>query len=157
MKLNKKHPLYQEDLKRIISTPGVSTLKGKSVLVTGATGLIGLQLIDALMLMGDVRVIAVGRSREKAAARLGEYYDRPLFTFMEQDVCLPFPDGLNVDFIIPLASNTHPLPYSKFPVTLKRTFATTIPIFVLRFRRTSGRAICRSVWYSVTVPVSQKR
>lgn len=116
MKLNKKHPLYQEDLKRIISTPGVSTLKGKSVLVTGATGLIGLQLIDALMLMGDVRVIAVGRSREKAAARLGEYYGNPLFTFMEQDVCLPFPDGLSADFIIPLASNTHPLAYSKFPV-----------------------------------------
>lgn len=116
MKLNKKHPLYQEDLKHIISTAGVSTLKGKSVLVTGATGLIGLQLIDALMLMGDVRVIAVGRSREKAAARLGEYYGNPLFTFMEQDVCLPFPDGLSVDFIIPLASNTHPLAYSKFPV-----------------------------------------
>lgn len=116
MKLNKKHPLYQEDLKRIISTPGVSTLKGKSVLVTGATGLIGLQLIDALMLMGGVKVVAVGRSREKAAARLGEYYDNPLFTFMEQDVCLPFPDGLSADFIIPLASNTHPLAYSKFPV-----------------------------------------
>lgn len=116
MKLNKKHPLYQEDLKHIISTPGVSTLKGKSVLVTGATGLIGLQLIDALMLMGGVKVVAVGRSREKAAARLGEYYDNPLFTFMEQDVCLPFPDGLSADFIIPLASNTHPLAYSKFPV-----------------------------------------
>ncbi len=119
-KLNKQHPLYQEDLDRIISTEGFSALHGKSVLITGATGLIGLQLVDALMkanLQGaEIKVYAVGRSQAKAEGRLGEYFDNPLFRFMEQDVSMPFPDSLQVDYIIPLASFTHPLAYSTYPV-----------------------------------------
>ena len=94
MPLNKKPPLYQEDLKYILSTKGIETLRGKSILITGATGLLGVNLIDALMLMGDVKVYAVGRSKEKAASRLGEYYDNPNFEFIEQDVCQPFADNL---------------------------------------------------------------
>lgn len=116
MQLNKRHPLYQEDLRYILSTKGIEILRGKSILITGATGLLGVNLIDALMLMGDVMVYAVGRSKEKATSRLGEYYDNPNFVFIEQDACQPLPDDLKVDFIIPGASNTHPLAYSLFPI-----------------------------------------
>lgn len=116
MKLNKKHPLYQEDLNYILSTKGLNALRGKSILITGATGLLGLNLIDALMLMGDVMIYAVGRSKEKAASRLGEYYDNPNFEFIQQDVCEPFAENMKVDYIIPGASNTHPLAYSQYPV-----------------------------------------
>ena len=38
--LNKKHPLYQEDLNNILSVKGLEGLEGKSILITGATGLI---------------------------------------------------------------------------------------------------------------------
>ena len=116
MLLNKLHPLYQEDLSNILSVKGIETLKGKSILITGATGLIGVHMIDALMKLGNVKVYAVGRSKETAAKRLGEYYDNPDFIFIEQDVCLPFPEDLKVDYIIPGASNTHPLAYSQFPI-----------------------------------------
>ena len=132
--MNKQHPLYQEDLAGILAVKDIEQLRGKRFLITGATGLIGVQLIDALMQMGDVTVIAVGRSREKAADRLGEYFDNPCFTFLEHDVTEPFnkeeieqaisplsaspikggrEGGL---FVIPLASNTHPLAYSQYPV-----------------------------------------
>ena len=116
MHLNKLHPLYQEDLSNILSVKGIETLKGKSILITGATGLIGVHMIDALMKLGDVKVYAVGRSKETAAKRIGEYYDNPDFIFIEQDVCLPFPEDLKVDYVIPGASNTHPLAYSQFPI-----------------------------------------
>lgn len=116
MHLNKLHPLYQEDLSNILSVKGIETLKGKSILITGATGLIGVHMIDALMKLGDVKVYAVGRSKETAAKRLGEYYDNPDFIFIEQDVCLPFSQDLHVDYIIPGASNTHPLAYSQYPI-----------------------------------------
>ena len=116
MRLNKLHPLYQEDLSNILSVKGIETLKGKSILITGATGLIGVHLIDALMKLGDVKVYAVGRSKERARERLGEYYDNHDFAFIEQDVCQPFPEDLKVNYIIPGASNTHPLAYSQFPV-----------------------------------------
>lgn len=114
--LNKKHPLYQEDLYNILKTEGIENLKGKSILITGATGLIGTQLVDSLMLMGDVKIYTVGRSRDKAEKRFGEYFNNPNFSFIEQQVTEPFDDNINVDYIIPMASTTHPLAYSKYPV-----------------------------------------
>jgi len=118
--MNKQHPLYKEDIKTIITMQGFDTLHGKSFLITGATGLIGVCLIDALMLANKngacIKVYAVGRDREKAAARLGEYYDGKHFCFIEQDVRQPIPEDINVDYIIPLASNTHPLAYSQYPI-----------------------------------------
>lgn len=115
--MNKQHTLYQEDIANILSVPGVEQLHNKSFLITGATGLIGVQLIDALMALGDVHVVAVGRSREKARDRLGEYFDNPCFTFLEHDVTQPFNFQLStLNYIIPLASNTHPLAYSQYPL-----------------------------------------
>ena len=118
--LNKQHPLYQEDLRNILDLSGISQLKGKSFLITGATGLIGVCLIDALMAFnaqgGDIQVYVVGRNREKAAQRLGEYFSDAHFDFIEQDVRDPLPDFLHVDYLIPLASNTHPMAYSQYPV-----------------------------------------
>lgn len=117
---NKKHPLYQEDLDRILSIKGIGLLRGKSFLITGATGLVGVCLIDALMKYNkegaSITVYAVGRSRKKAVDRLGEYYDDAHFHFIEQDVRQPLPSSLVVDYIIPLASNTHPLAYSQYPI-----------------------------------------
>ena len=114
--MNKKHQLYQEDLHYILITKGIESLIDKSILITGATGLIGMQMIDALMMHGGITIYAVGRDKQKAAERLGEYFDRPNFFFIEQDVREPFADSLNVNYIIPCASNTHPLAYSQYPV-----------------------------------------
>ena len=116
MNLNKSNPLYIEDIKNTLNVKGIECLKGKSVLITGATGLIGVHLVDALMALGEVKVYAVGRNKLKAETRLGEYYDNPLFHFIEQDVCQPFDEHLQVDYIIPGASNTHPLAYSQYPI-----------------------------------------
>lgn len=116
MTLNKKHTLYQEDLKNILSIKDINTLQGKSFLITGATGMVGVMLIDALMSLDNVTVYAVGRNKDKAKSRLEEYFDNPQFHFIEHDVCEPYDENLKVDYIIPMASNTHPLAYSKYPV-----------------------------------------
>ena len=118
--LNKQHPLYQEDLNTVLSITGIGELRDKSFLITGATGLIGTFLIDSLMQFnkhgGNVTVYAVGRSKEKASSRLGEYYSNSHFCFIEQDVRMPLPEGVRPDIIIPLASNTHPMAYSQYPI-----------------------------------------
>ena len=114
--INKKHPLYQEDLHNILATDGIEALRGKSILITGATGLIGTQLVDALLLLGGVDVYVVGRTIEKAKQRFGEYFNTRNFHFIEHQVTMPFDENLNVDYIIPMASSTHPLAYSKYPV-----------------------------------------
>lgn len=114
--INKEHPLYQEDLHNILATDGIEALRGKSILITGATGLIGTQLVDALLLLGGVDVYVVGRTIEKAKQRFGEYFDTQNFHFIEHQVTMPFDENLNIDYIIPMASSTHPLAYSKYPV-----------------------------------------
>ena len=120
IRLNKQHPLYQKDLNNILALPGIEGLKGRSILITGSTGLIGVCMIDALMAYNqqgaNINIYAVGRSKEKAFLRLGEYYDDTLFHFIEQDVRNPLPEDINPDWILPLASNTHPLAYSRYPI-----------------------------------------
>ena len=121
MKLNKNNKYYKEDLDYILGVKGIDSLRKKSFLITGATGMVGLCLIDALMRFNEkanagIFIYAVGRDKDRASSRLGEYYSDPFFTFIEQDVRSPFPEDLKVDYIIPLASNTHPLAYSKYPV-----------------------------------------
>lgn len=116
MKLNKHNLLYVEDLNHILSIKDIDKLQGKSFLITGATGMVGVMLIDALMRIHQVKVYAVGRNAEKAQARLGEYFSNPNFEFIEHDVCEPLTEDISVDYIIPMASNTHPLAYSKYPI-----------------------------------------
>lgn len=120
IKLNKQHPLYQEDLSRLVDIPEIEKFKGKSFLITGATGLIGVCMIDALMKYNcqgaAIQIYAVGRSWEKAKSRLGEYEHNGHFHFIEQDVRQPLPENVHADVIIPLASNTHPLAYSQYPI-----------------------------------------
>lgn len=114
--MNKSHKLYQEDLEHILTLCNLSDLEGKKILITGATGMLGVCLIDTLMLYGKVEIIAVGRSKEKAKERLGEYFSLDNFTFIEQDVINPLPSGLKPEYIIIGASNTHPLAYSQQPI-----------------------------------------
>ena len=116
IKLNKQHPFYIEDISNILKTEGIESLRGKSFLITGATGMVGVMLIDALMALDDVTIFAVGRNAEKAKCRLGDHFDNPHFEFIEHDVCEPFSDEIKVDYIIPMASNTHPLAYSQYPI-----------------------------------------
>jgi nucleoside-diphosphate-sugar epimerase len=115
-----RHPLYLEDLRYIVATDGISALQGKRLLITGSTGLIGQCLVDALMLLNEqgaqIDIYAIGRSQEKAVTRLGMHFGNPYFHFIEQDARQPLPEDLDADILIPLASNTHPLAYSQYPI-----------------------------------------
>ena len=118
--LKKQHPLYQDDLRQIAQTVNPCSLNDKSFLITGATGLIGVCLIDALMHLNEkgagISIYALGRSREKAITRLGDYLENPCFHFVEREASESLLDLPAVDYIIPLASNTHPLAYSQYPI-----------------------------------------
>ena len=118
--LYKQHPLYQEDLDRITQLDDINRLYGKSFMISGATGLIGVCLIDALMHLNkkgaNITIYALGRNREKAALRLGEYFEDSNFHFVEREASESLLELPKVDVIIPLASNTHPLAYSKYPI-----------------------------------------
>lgn len=116
-------PLYMEDVRLTaeLSLPW-EKMTGKSLLLSGATGLIGSFLVDVLMEKNreglDILVYALGRSEEKARARFEKHWGDAHFRFIPYDVKLPFvrEDIGDVDFVLHLASNTHPKQYSTDPI-----------------------------------------
>lgn len=116
--------LYIEDLDYIcnLELPW-DKLSGASIMVSGATGMIGSVLIDALMRKNQnenlkCRIYALGRNEEKARSRFKSYFDSSYFSFFQCDINKPIPRDCDItaDYIIHLASNTHPVAYANDPV-----------------------------------------
>lgn len=110
---------YLQDLARIcdLELPW-SELTDAKVLITGATGMIGSMLADALLFQGiGTEVYAVGRSLERLEARFDGAFEADCLHFVECDVNEGLPADLPaMDFIIHAASNTHPIAYSCDPI-----------------------------------------
>ena len=119
-----KSDLYREDVARVaaLSLPW-EKLENSQVLLSGATGLIGSFLVDVLMERNAAfsmgcRVYALGRSREKAFERFSAWRESDLLSFIPFDINLPFQrdDIEAVDYVLHLASNTHPMQYATDPI-----------------------------------------
>lgn len=92
----------------------LSELNGKTLLITGGTGMIGKWMIDRLLADADCRIIVAGRSEEKFRRR---FAPNPNLSFFGWDPSHPTPlVQSNVSYIIHLASNTHPVAYATDPV-----------------------------------------
>ena len=116
--------LYTEDIHYVcnLDLPW-EKLKGKSVLLSGATGLIGSFLVDVLMekdITSDFGCIvyAVTRNVDKAKERFSKYYNNGNLQFFECDVNSPIIiDNIKtIDYVLHLASNTHPMQYATDPI-----------------------------------------
>ena len=115
--------LYLEDLAYVCVLPlPWDKLQGKSILISGATGLIGSFLVDVLMQKNrsglGCTVYAVSRSAEKAAGRFSEWSGSPLLRLVSRDIREPLEGDVagTVDYVLHMASNTHPLQYSTDPI-----------------------------------------
>lgn len=117
-----KSNLYHADIKRIAALPlPWEKIQGKSVLLTGASGLIGTFLVDLLMYKNfvdalNVRIIAIGRNEDKAKERFCEYWENDNFSFLKADINVTLSLAEHADFVIHAASNTHPRLYASDPV-----------------------------------------
>lgn len=68
--------VLEEDLKYVASYElPYDELRGRSVLVTGSTGLIGSLLVRSLLAIGDIKVLAFVRNEEKARSIFSENQD----------------------------------------------------------------------------------
>ena len=96
-------------------------LHNKTILLSGATGMLGKCIIDLFMLKNqlsgsNIHVIALSRNEEVAKERLAEYWDLPEFNYVSCDINKEIPECGSVNFIIHAASNTHPKQYSGDPI-----------------------------------------
>lgn len=115
---------YLEDLKFItrLELPW-HMLKDSSLLISGASGLIGSFLIDVVMEMNasdglGCTIYALGRSQEKLRTRFSKHINNPFLILLERNIQFPLTcdDIGKVDYVLHLASNTHPMLYSTDPI-----------------------------------------
>lgn len=102
-------------------------LQGKTILISGSTGQIGSCLVDAIMQKNHIdnlncHVICLTRNTEKARQRFGRWEDCAL-SFESVDVTAPGDSfwQLKADYILHLASNTHPIAYASDPIGTIKT------------------------------------
>ena len=116
--------LYREDLETIVLDDTIpwDILKGTDVLVTGATGLIGSALVNALLYANQIRklgcrVHALVRNREKAECLFAKQKKADLgLLIVEQDVLSLNQYEKNIDYIIHGASLTSSKSFVEEPV-----------------------------------------
>jgi nucleoside-diphosphate-sugar epimerase len=77
---------------------------GKTVLITGATGLIGSHLAKNLIDRGDIRVIALGRSIDKLKDCFADHREFKKLVLVAQDIVEPLRVDERIDIIFHAAS-----------------------------------------------------
>lgn len=120
-----ENDIYLNSLVRLQQNfPYWNILKGKSFLLTGATGLIGSFFVDAIMQYNQTlpenercSIIALGRNQAKAEERFSPWFSMPEFQFITHDVRMPLPKLKKFpDYWIHAASPTHPMAFIAEPV-----------------------------------------
>lgn len=125
MKSILENNIYKEDLNKIINLNFIDyyKLKNKSILISGASGMIGSFLVDVIMMLNEAKrlnckIYALGKTEERAKKRFNKYWNDINFEFISSDVNYPLKiDSINnIDFVLHFASNTHPNAYAKDPI-----------------------------------------
>ena len=102
--------------------PELDELSGKSLMITGAAGLICSAVADIIFRYNDthagkIQILAAGRSLEEMKNRFGEMTEREDFTFVKYDASRTDNQlDIHADFIIHGASNAFPSMVMKEPV-----------------------------------------
>ena len=118
-----KSPLWWEDIDRVLDIlPELSVLENKTILITGATGLICSAVTDILLRYNTlhdtkINIVAAGRNEEKTRQRFSEFFDKDYFRFVFFDASKTDNQiDTDCDYIIHGASNAYPSVIIKEPV-----------------------------------------
>lgn len=110
---------YRNDLDSVISnTEGLKDLYSRSILVTGAGGMLGSFIVDVLLRLNDVsgtsiKVYAAGRDPDRLKDRFEERGD--LF-FIRHDLLKTIDWDIYPDYVIHAAGNADPASFNTDPV-----------------------------------------
>lgn len=96
----------------------MNDFSGKTVLVTGATGLIGSNLCYEILNKSEAKVITLSRSKDKLERVFGEYLSNPNLLYIAKDICEPLDISERIDCIFHAASPISGAVISEQPVNV---------------------------------------
>ncbi len=112
-----------EDMKKIFSANiDWNRINGKTIFVTGATGMLATYIIYFLIYLNEkienfnVNIIAGIRNKEKCIKKFGKYIDKKYFNYYLGDINREIDIKQKVDFIIHAASIAMTEYYSVYPI-----------------------------------------
>lgn len=106
--------IVQEDIKNIITSDTKwEKLRNKTVLITGASGMLATYLVYTLMALNinenyNIKVIALVRNEQKARNKFSFFLEHEKFELQVQDVTFPINIKEKVHFIVHAAGNASP-------------------------------------------------
>lgn len=125
MQIIYNNSLYCDDLKTALNNVlDIECLTGKSILITGATGLIGSYITDMLCLWNSlqnntnkkIHIYGCSRKLQNLERRFNGCYEREYLHFIEQDFTKNIHFRNKVEYIIHAASNAYPAAFNQEPV-----------------------------------------
>ena len=125
---------YENHVCEYMKQINMEFLNGKTVLITGVTGMIGSAIADALCMAGkNIRVLGMGRAKERAVNRFAyPWFTAENFRFIEHDVVNKCFIDESIDFVIHAASPAYPAVFAKYPVeTMTANFLGTLNLLEL--------------------------
>ena len=117
----------QDDLERVFrSNLDWNTFNNKTVLITGATGMIAIYVTYTFIYLREchninVNIIALCRNRDKAEQIYHRFLVKDYFSLLIQDVCVPTQLDREIDYIFHLAGNASPYFINHDPVGIMKT------------------------------------
>ena len=97
---------YLEQLKDVVENSGLNwkCLDKKSVMVTGAAGMLGSGMVDLLIYLNEhtdltVNIYALGRTESKLKQRFLAFADKPYFHIITMDISTEMHMEEDVDYI----------------------------------------------------------
>ena len=111
------HRIIEEDAIQIIKDNEITKLKNKTILITGATGMIGSYFVNTLIVANEkyqmnINILALVRNKNKFANYI---LNNPKVTILEQDVIKPINYDGPIDYIIHAASPASPKLMKDYP------------------------------------------
>lgn len=107
--------VVRQDMDELVSREYVpyEMLRDKTVLVTGATGMLAYYFTMALMHLNltkdyNIKVVALVRNAKKAEAKFAGFLSHPCFEILSQDVCAPINYDGDIDYIFHAAGACSP-------------------------------------------------
>ena len=113
---------YDNDIRRVLPLiKGIESLYGKSVLITGGTGLICSGVVDILHYLNTaenagIRILLAGRNEANTAKRFYNMRPETDYVFVPFDATSPAGELPAADYVIHGASNANPAAYVNNPV-----------------------------------------